>query len=160
MGMPRTLRVQYDNRTAQSERPHARGRGDRDPDARVCDMGPSARNTSPRPEKHMPCEPLTASADNIPPTPPTRMPRASRRYDARASQRPSVNGGPSLRGSWRGITRRLPIRVIFAMSAGGESLGRGGQPNTWQKCFLGDLNVFRAPRGPHSLLIFDVETVI
>lgn len=39
---------------------------------------------------------------NLPTTPSARTPRPSRRHNERASKRPSVNNGSSLRGAWRG----------------------------------------------------------
>ena len=71
----------------------------------MCVMWTLRANTSPGSDRltKSSCEILLASsADNVPTIPPSRTRRLSRRHDARASKRPSVNGGYSLRGLLRG----------------------------------------------------------
>ena len=109
------------------------------------------------------CEPLASSADKVSATPTSRTPRPSRRHDARASKRPSINGGSSLRGAVaRQNVRRLPSRSMLATMACGESPRPGGQPKTWHKSLVDDLKVFRATKGSteQSPLVFGVETVL
>lgn len=70
---------------------------------------------------------LASIANNVPTTSISRTPRPSRRPDARASKRPPVNGGSSVRRRWEN-EGKLRNRVRFATMAGGESPGLGRQP--------------------------------
>ena len=107
VGMPRSVQagvVRYGDRSVYSEGAHAKRRGDGDIAVRVCDVDFSRRG-------ELRCAPQRAP--QAPPWDPRlrrrqrtdhccRMLRPSRRHNAKALRRPTVNGASLLRGPYSG----------------------------------------------------------
>ena len=114
--------------------------------ARVRAPGPPASLWLPAPTTYQPRHPLESKCPQ----------------EDTMRERPFINGGFYLRGSWRGKTRaNYPAGwVMFATMTGGEGPRPRGQSKTWHKCLVDEFTVFRATERSteHSPLVFGVET--
>lgn len=107
---------------------------------------------------------LVPTLYKVPTTPTFRTTRSSRKRDARATRRPSVNGGSSMGG---GVAKQK--RAATAQSGDargrrpvGKARDRADNPRPDTNAYFDDLKVFRAIEGPteHSPFVFGVETML